>query len=289
MVGAGPAAVDPAAPVAALLLDMDGVLYHGDRPLPGAVELLGLISRVPHLFVTNNPIRTPEQVAGRLAAMGLPRPRPAQVLTSAEATAAYLSAQKPGFRWFAVGAEGLHAALRRVGDEDHCRADFVVVGEGPGIDFDALTTGINLILKQGARLVVTNPDTSVDDSHDGKHRVLPGGGALVAPFALAAGVEPVVIGKPGPALFAMATARLGCRPGQCVMIGDRPDTDIAGADRSGMRGLLVRTGRFAPGEPWPDDLPRPTWDCDDLFVAMGVLEPLLEMGPVKASDGLARR
>ncbi len=193
------------APIDALLLDMDGVLYHGNTPLPGAADFLTRIAHVPHLFVTNNPIRTPEQVAERFEAIGLPRPAPEQILTSAAATAAWLAAERPGFRFFAVGADGLHRALRAAGGrEDREQADFVVVGEGPGLDFDSLSTGIDLIVKRGARLVVTNPDTSVDDHHDGRHRVLPGGGALVAPFALASGVEPIVIGKPEPALFRMA-------------------------------------------------------------------------------------
>jgi 4-nitrophenyl phosphatase/NagD protein len=270
----------------ALLLDMDGVLYHGDTPLPGAANFLRGIAHIPHLFVTNNPIRTPEQVAERFDAIGLPRPAVEQILTSAVATAAWLAAERPGFQFFAVGADGLHQALRAAGGrEDREQADFVVVGEGPGLDFDSLATGINLIVKRGARLVVTNPDTSVDDHHDGRHRVLPGGGALVAPFALASGVEPIVIGKPEPALFQMALARLELRLGfgflrglganRCVMIGDRPDTDIAGAIRCGIRAAQVRTGRFAPGEAWPDDLPRPHWDRDDLDTLAADLAPLL--------------
>ena len=251
-------------PIRGLLLDMDGVLFHGDRPLPGAADFLRSIASIPHLFVTNNPIRTPAQVALRLDEMGLGRPPETRILTSAEATARWLERERPGFRFYAVGAEGLHLALRRCGVPDRERADFVVVGEGPGLDFDSLTTGINLILKRGARLVVTNPDTSVDDTHGGQHRILPGGGALVAPFALACGVAPVVIGKPEPILYEMACERLGVSAADCVVVGDRPDTDIAGAVRLGMRSALVRTGRFAPGAAWPAGMPRPDWDVDDL-------------------------
>lgn len=262
-------------PIEALLLDMDGVLYHGEAPLAGARELLERIASTPHLFVTNNPIRTPAQIAARLAGLGFPMPKPGAILTSAEATAAWLSREKPGFSYYAVGAEGLHIALRAVGREDPKNADFVVVGEGPGLDFESLTTGVNLIVKGGARLVVTNPDSCVDDSVDGEHRILPGGGALVAPFAVASGVGPVVIGKPRPPLFEMALRRLGCRPERCLMIGDRPDTDIAGAITCGLRAALVRTGRFAPGEPWPGDLPRPDWDVDDLGALSDLLDDIL--------------
>lgn len=254
---------------------MDGVLFHGETPLPGAAAFLRRIAPLPHLFVTNNPIRTPAEVAARLASMGLGRPLPEQILTSAEATARRLARERPGFRYYAVGAAGLDAALRRQGTPDAEQADFVVVGEGPGLDFDSLTTGINLILKRGARLVVTNPDTSVDDSRDGAHRILPGGGALVAPFAAACGVPPEVIGKPEPALFQMACERLGLPAQACVMVGDRPDTDIAGALRAGMRAALVRTGRFAPGAPWPADIPHPHWDVTDLDSLLRAWQRLL--------------
>jgi HAD superfamily hydrolase (TIGR01450 family) len=262
-------------PLRAVLLDMDGVLYHGTTVLPGARELLERIRDIPHCFITNNPRRPPCEVADRLAKMGLPRPAPETILTSALATATRLAAIKPGFSWFAIGEGGLEAALSEKGRRDYLNADFVVVGEGPGIDFEQLTIGINLILKRGARLVVTNPDASVDDSHEGEHRVLPGGGALVAPLAVACGVEPLVIGKPQPTLFQMGCEQLGIPPEDCIMIGDRPDTDIAGALAVGMRAALVRTGRFGPDASWPSGLARPHWDHPDLPGLMRALEHAL--------------
>jgi HAD superfamily hydrolase (TIGR01450 family) len=272
-------------PLRALLLDMDGVLYHGSHRLPGAERLLQRISNMPHLYLTNNPRRAPAAVAERLHEMGLPRPDPSQILTSALATAAHLAGIKPGFSWYAIGEGGLDDALIAAGGRfDPARADFVVVGEGPGIDFEKIAIAINLILKRGAQLVVTNPDVSVDDQHDGEHRVLPGGGALVAPIALACAVEPWVIGKPKPALFEMACDRLGCAPADCLMIGDRPDTDIAGAIAIGMRSALVRTGRFKPGAAWPESIPRPDWDEPDLPSLLAAIEPWLPP-PTTSSAG----
>jgi len=256
----------------AFLLDMDGVLYHGDRPLAAALRFMEKLVAVPHAFLTNNPILPPEQVADKLERMGFRRPESHLIVTSAEATADWLAAEKPDFRYFAVGAEGLPIALRKKGREDAEKADFVVVGEGAGLEYASLTTGINLILKRGARLVVTNPDANVDATVDGEHRILPGGGALVAPFAAATGQEPVIIGKPEPLLYRMALARLGFEPGDCLMIGDRPDTDIAGAARLGMPTAMVRTGRFAPGEPWPSALPAPDIDVDDLDALAGLID-----------------
>nr|WP_207280651.1 HAD-IIA family hydrolase [Thiocystis violacea] len=243
---------------------MDGVLYHGDQPLPGALGLLRRIAGIPHAFVTNNPIRPPERVADALEAMGLPRPDPARIITSALATARWLAGIRPGFRYFAVGAAGLDEALRVVGEPDSERADFVVVGEGVGLDYEQLTIGINLILGRGARLVGTNPDPTVDAMRDGRHLVLPGGGALVAPFAAATGVTPTIIGKPEPMLYEMALERLGQAASDGIMIGDRMDTDIAGAERLGLWTALVRSGRHPPGRPLPDDIPPPDFDVTSL-------------------------
>lgn len=251
-------------PPKALLLDMDGVLYHGSRVLPHAIEFLNTFAHLPHLFITNNPIATPQEVVQRLAMMGFARPAVAEVLTSAVACAAYLQQLKPGFRYFAVGAPGLDQALSKYGIADESDADFVVVGEGEGLDYASLTLGINLIVKKAATLISTNPDHSVDATLDGEHRLLPGGGALVAPFEVAAGVKAVTMGKPEPLLYQMALKQLGLPASDCVMIGDRVDTDIAGAQALEIRTALVRTGRFAPGEPWPPGMRLADWDVADL-------------------------
>jgi HAD superfamily hydrolase (TIGR01450 family) len=255
----------------AVMLDMDGVLYRGEKAIPEALAFMSAIEHMPHAFITNNPILTSESVAGRLERLGFRRPGHRQVITSAEATALWLSRQKKHFRYFAVGAEGLHIALRQQGIEDSESADFVVIGEGAGINYDMITTGVNLILQRGARLVCTNPDHSVDAHVNGKHCVLPGGGALVAPFAIAAEVEPVFIGKPHALLYQIALDRLGVSPEHCLMIGDRPDTDIAGAATLGMKTALVRTGRFPPGAAIPDDLPSPDWDVNSLDLLLQAL------------------
>ena len=243
---------------------MDGVLYHGEKVIPEAIGFMSAIEHMPHAFITNNPILPAESIADRLEGLGFSRPDEQQIITSAEATALWLSQQKANFRYYAVGAEGLHIALCQHGIEDSQLADYVVIGEGAGIDYDAITIGTNLVLKQGARLVCTNPDHSVDAFFQGKHCVLPGGGALVAPFAIATETEPVYIGKPHALLYEIAMERLCVTPNQCLMVGDRPDTDIAGAAALGMKTALVRTGRFLPGIPLPDHLPAPDWDVESL-------------------------
>ena len=230
-----------------------------------ALTFLSAIAHLPRAFITNNPSLPAKAIADRMERLGFPRPQEQHIVTSAEATAQYLSQQKPDYRYFAVGGEGLHLALGQTGTDDHQAADFVVIGEGIGIDYETITTGVNLIIKNGAHLICTNPDHSVDAFINGKHCVLPGGGAMVAPFAIAAEVEPVFIGKPYPLLYQIAMQRLGVVAEQCLMIGDRPDTDIAGAAKLGMKTALVRTGRFAPGAIIPEELPLPDWDVESLL------------------------
>jgi HAD superfamily hydrolase (TIGR01450 family) len=243
---------------------MDGILYHGDTPLAYAKYFLSKISDIPHVFVTNNPTKTPQQVVTKLAKMGFVVPQPEQIITSALVTADWLYQQNTDFRFFAVGSSALHESLARYGKSDDKKADFVVVGEGAGLDYASLTTGINLIIKGGARLVATNPDVNVDHVVNGRHVLLPGGGALVAPFTVATGQEPVVIGKPAPLLFEYALQYLGVAPAQCLMVGDRPDTDIIGAQKMGIQTALVRTGRFKESEILPEGI-EPDYDVADLL------------------------
>ncbi len=252
-------------PFSAILLDMDGILFHGMNPIEGAIDFMRTIEHIPHVFVTNNPIRLPESMADKMAQIGFKRPDENLIITSGEATAAWLAQQKPNFRFFAIGAEGLHQSLQKYGHADQENADYVVVGEGEGLDYASLTTGINLIIKQGAQLISTNPDKSVDAFYRGKRAILPGAGALVAPFIIATGKQPVTIGKPEPLLYEIALQALQAQAGNCLMIGDRPDTDILGAQQLGIQTALVRTGRFAPGEKLPEDMPAPDWDADSLM------------------------
>lgn len=249
--------------IQAFLLDMDGVLFQGDRALPYADVFMAAIDDYPYRFITNNPVLSPQDVADKLRRLNIIETKPECILTSAQATAEWLAGQKPGFHYFAIGGRGLHQALSVRGVPDGQSADYVVVGEG-ALDYHDLVTGINLILKQGATLIGTNPDNSVDGSENGRHVVLPGGGALIAPFSVATGQQPTIIGKPEPWLYRIALQHLGVAAQDCLMIGDRPDTDILGAQRLGMKTALVRTGRFGPQEALPAEVYPPDFDVNNL-------------------------
>ena len=223
----------------ALLFDLDGVLYRGSEAVPEAIATLEYLrdSGTRLAFVTNNSARTPEAVAARLVAMGI-EARSDEVETSALTTADVLEARGVR-RAFVVGEEGITQALAAKGiavaGPDPEAVDVVVVGWDRGADYAKLKTA-SLLVERGAALMATNPDASFPSS-DGDW---PGAGALLAAIETTTGVRAEVVGKPHPPLLLAALDRAG--GGRPLVIGDRLDTDIAGADRLGWDSLLVFSG-----------------------------------------------
>jgi glycerol-1-phosphatase len=237
----------------AILFDLDGVLYRGDQAVSGADDTIRqLRARGKGLaFVTNNSSRTPEQVAAKLAAVGV-EVEPAEVVTSAVATAELLAQRGQG-RAFVIGEDGIRTALRERGidvvDEVMDGVDVVVVGWDRSVDYGKLRTAA-LLVQRGARLVATNADASYP-APDG---LWPGAGAILAAVTATTGVSAEVVGKPNPPLFELARHRAG--GGVSISVGDRLDTDVAGATRLGWDSLLVFTGVSHPANLiLADDLP----------------------------------
>jgi HAD superfamily hydrolase (TIGR01457 family) len=223
----------------AFLFDLDGVLYRGDEAVPGAPAAVRRLrergKRV--VFLTNNSGRTPQAVAGRLTALGI-EAAPQEVVTSAQATADVLAAR--GIRSaFVIGEEGVRRALADVGievrDGEPWEADVVVLGWDRTVDYAKLRTAA-LLVQRGAALVATNDDAAYP-APDG---LWPGAGALLAAVTTATGARPEVVGKPHPPLFLRALERAG--GGRPLVVGDRLDTDVAGAAALGWDSLLVLTG-----------------------------------------------
>ena len=244
-----------------LLFDLDGVLYRGEEAVPGAREALKAVreARTPVAFLTNNSSRTPEQVAAKLEGLGFAA-APSEVVTSAIATADIL-ASRGGGTAFVIGGEGIvraltHAGLHLLdGDPDH--VDLVVVGIDEGLSYASLRRAC-LLVQRGARLVATNVDRTFP-AEGGE--VWPGAGALVAAITTATGIHAEVVGKPSAPLFEAALGRAG--GGAPLVVGDRLDTDIAGAEALGWDSMLVLTGvsteRDLDGSPV-----RPTYVAEDL-------------------------
>jgi NagD protein len=221
------------------LTDMDGVLVHENRALPGAPELIQQWrdAGTPFLVLTNNSIFTPRDLAARLRASGIDVPEEA-LWTSALATAAFCANQMPGGSAFVIGEAGITTALHEAGFiMTETNPDYVVVGETRNYSFDAITKAIRLI-NDGARFISTNPDAT-GPSADG---VLPATGAISALITKATGKEPYVVGKPNPMMFRSAMNRIGAHSENTGMIGDRMDTDIVAGIEAGLHTVLVMTG-----------------------------------------------
>jgi 4-nitrophenyl phosphatase len=235
--------------VLAWALDLDGVMWRGSQAVPGSAAAVARLrdAGAPVAFVTNSAVRTPGQVAERLAAHGVPEAEPL-VITSAMAAATLV---EPGERAMVVGSGGIHRALADRGAEitDDGPADVVVVGLTRRFDYSDLSRAMWAI-RAGARLLATNDDATFPDAGD---RLLPGNGALVAAVAVAAGAEPVVAGKPHEPMAALLRQRLGP---DGIMVGDRPETDGLFARALGYRFGLVLSGVTSPAdlpvEPSPD-------------------------------------
>jgi glycerol 3-phosphatase-2 len=224
----------------ALLFDLDGVLFRGDEPVPDAPETMGALreSGARIVFLTNNSSRTPEQVAAKLTRLGIAAD-PAEVVTSALATADLLAGRGVGSA-YAIGGDGVVGALEAAGisvvDGEPGDVSHVVVGIDDDLTYAKLRIACVLV-QRGAHLVATNADRTFPASGG---ELWPGAGALVAAITTATGVEAEVVGKPFPPLFESALRRSGgTNP---LVVGDRLDTDVAGAEALGWDSLLVLTG-----------------------------------------------
>ncbi len=221
------------------LTDMDGVLVHENRAIPGAAELIEQweAKDQPYLVLTNNSIFTARDLSARLAASGIRVPED-RIWTSALATAAFLKQQKPGGSAFVLGEAGILTALHDAGYVmTETNPDYVVVGETRNYSFDAITKAIRLI-NNGARFISTNPDAT-GPSPDG---VLPATGAINALITKVTGKEPYIVGKPNPMMFRSAMNKIGAHSHNTGMIGDRMDTDIVAGMEAGLHTVLVMTG-----------------------------------------------
>ena len=231
----------------AALLDLDGVVYLGGRPIAGAADALTEAAKrgMKLAYVTNNASRSPHAIAAQLAGMGV-RATATDIVTSAQAAAHVLADRLPaGAPVLVVGGMGLRLALRERGLRPVSTAAdrplAVVQGYSPDISYGLLAEA-TLALNAGAFYVASNADPTLPTARG----LQPGNGSLVEVLVHATGREPVVAGKPEPPLHAESVQRVGAqRP---LVVGDRLDTDIEGAVRGGADSLLVLTGVTGPAD-----------------------------------------
>ena len=221
------------------ICDMDGVIYHGNRILPGVAEFIQWLhdEDKEYLFLTNNSGYTPRELNQKLARMGLDVPEE-HFYTSALATAAFLKEQAPGCSVFAIGEAGLLNALYDAGiTMNDVNPDYVVVGEGRSYSLDTLTKATNLVMA-GAKLIGANSDVSGPIENG----IAPACRALIAPIEMATGKQAYFCGKPNPLMMRTGLRMLHCHSAEAVMVGDRMDTDVISGRESGMSTVLVLSG-----------------------------------------------
>ncbi len=230
-----------------LVIDMDGVLYRGDEPLPKLCEFFAYLRQkpIPFMLATNNSTHSPEQYIAKLARMGVTI-LPTEILTSGQATARFLACEYPaGTRVHVFGMPSLRKAIEEVGfvlaDED---VALVVASMDREVTFEKLKRA-TLLIRGGARFVATNWDPTVP-SADGL--LIPGTGAMIAALETASGVTPIAIGKPEPTMFQLALEQMRARPETTAAIGDRVDTDILGGQRAGLTTICVLSGSSSRAE-----------------------------------------
>ena len=224
----------------AFIIDMDGVIYHGNHVLPGAVEFTKWLeeNNKQYLFLTNSGERTPRELHEKLGRLGFSVGED-HFYTSALATAQFLASQKPRGSAYVIGNNGLVNALYESGySMNDIDPDYVVISESPEYNFTKICRAIKLV-RNGAKLIGTNPDTTGPvEGGD----IVPATGALMAPIEMATGATPYFVGKPNPLMMRSAIKRIGVRREETAIIGDRMNTDIISGIESEMTTILVLSG-----------------------------------------------
>ena len=281
-------------------MDLDGVVYRGAEAVPGAPELVALLrdAGIEVRYATNNSMATREAYVARLAAHGITASAD-EIVTSTSATVAFLRRRMPHVeRVLGAGSPALSSELRAAGYRETSAAELAHPGyQGEPLPelFDAVVVGLDqqsdygrvavaaTAVRQGARFIATNADLR----YPTERGFLPGAGAGVAAIRAAAGdVEPLVIGKPGTAMFTGILADAGVDVEDAVVVGDNPDSDIVAARRAGIFAVLVLTGiadaatsRRLEGERRPDVVVADPFELADRFrgwlssPAFGAREP----------------
>ncbi|MDD3368032.1 MAG: HAD-IIA family hydrolase [Lachnospiraceae bacterium] len=221
------------------ICDMDGVIYHGDRLLPGVKEFVDWLYREnkEFLFLTNASSKTPKELQQKLDRMGLDVDE-SHFYTSAQATAKFIASQKPNCSAYVIGDPGLFLALSNAGiTNNSINPDYVIVGETNNYNYDSICQAVRHVLN-GARLVGTNTDITGPTEAG----IIPACRALAAPIEMATGKTAYFVGKPNPLMMRTGLHMLGVHSQEAAIIGDRMDTDIIAGIETGLDTCLVLSG-----------------------------------------------
>jgi len=236
----------------AVLIDLDGVLYEGDRAVPGAADAVAWLRRqgIPHLFLTNTTSRPRSALVEKLAGLGVEASED-DLHTPPVAARAWIARRAPGpcalFVPEATAAEfeGVEGLEPLPPDAERGAASVVLGDLGEGWSFARLNRAFRLCMDEPRPALVALGATRYWRAPDGLRLDV---GAYTAALERASGLEARVLGKPAPSFFEAALQRVGAAAAETVMIGDDVVGDVGGARRAGLRGLLVRTGKFRPAD-----------------------------------------
>ena len=221
------------------ICDMDGVIYHGNRLLPGAAEFVAWLvaGARPFLFLTNSSERSPRELREKLLRLGIDVAAE-HFYTSALATATFVSSQSPDGSAYVIGEAGLTNALYDAGlTMNDVNPDYVIVGESRSYNLDSIEHAVKLVLG-GAKLIGTNPDLTGPKESG----IVPATGSLIAPIELATDRKAYFVGKPNPLMMRHALKRLDTKREATAIIGDRMDTDIIAGLEAEIDTVLVLSG-----------------------------------------------
>ncbi|MDR3552040.1 MAG: HAD-IIA family hydrolase [Clostridia bacterium] len=222
------------------ICDMDGVIYHGNTLLPGALDFINWLyaNGKRFLFLTNSSERSPRELRAKLSRMEI-EVEETHFYTSALATADFLATQMPGSSVYAIGEAGLLNALYERGiTMNDVNPDYVVVGETHNYNYENILRAVRLV-NAGARLIGTNTDLTAPA--EGGY-IVPACRALIAPIELSTGKKAYFVGKPNPLIMRTGRKMLGLDSRDIAIVGDRMDTDIVSGIESGIETVLVLSG-----------------------------------------------
>jgi len=223
-----------------LIIDMDGVLYRGDQPMPRLCEFFAFLRErpIPFILATNNSTRTPQEYAEKLARMSV-QISPDEIMHSGQAVARYLARSYP--RETRVHVFGMPSLKQAISDEGFILADenvqVVVASMDRNVTYEKLKRA-TLLIRGGARFIATN----LDPTNPSEEGLIPGTGSMIAALATASETQPTSIGKPEPIMYQLALEQMGAQPETTAAIGDRVDTDILGGKRAGLITICVLSG-----------------------------------------------
>lgn len=243
------------------LIDLDGTMYKGTEEVDGAAQFIDYLNQqgIPHLYVTNNSTKTPEEVTAKLREMHIDA-KPEEIVTSALATANFIANEKANASVYMIGGSGLKAALldRRLTLRRDKHVDYVVIGLDEQVTYDKLAIA-TLAVREGATFISTNPDVSIPKESG----LLPGNGAITSVVSVSTGQQPQFIGKPEPVIMDIALDILKLDKADVAMVGDLYDTDIMSGINVGVDTIHVQTGVTSCAEIQEKDVP-PTYSVKDL-------------------------